>query len=133
MFKVRKLNDNDYDHLLYWWKFWRFPPPPKECLPDNGTCGLMISKDGIDVGAGFIYFTNSAMAWIEFIVSNPEYKNKDRQQAIEVLIVELTEICRSKGCKVVFTSIKNENLINRFAAAGWVKGGVGTTEMVISL
>lgn len=132
MFKVRKLNKSDYDKLIGWWSWFRFPAPPQECLPDNGECGLMISKDGIDVGAGFIYFTNSAMAWIEFIVSNPEYKNKDRQQAIEVLIVELTEICRSKGCKVVFTSIKNENLINRFATAGWVKGGVGTTEMVIS-
>lgn len=133
MFKVRKLNNKDYDKLVEWWNWFRFPVPSRECLPDNGECGLMISKDGIEIGAGFIYFTNSSMAWIEFIVSNPKYKNKDRQLAIETLIVELTEICRSKGCKVIFTSIKNENLINRFTAAGWAKGSIGTTEMVFKL
>lgn len=133
MFKARLLNDNDYQQLLGWWKFWRFGAPPKECLPEDGRCGLMITKDGIDICAGFIYFTNSKIAWIEFIVSNPEYKAKDRQNAIEILITELSNIIRNRNCHIVFTSLKNENLINRFESCGFTKGSSGTTEMVLNV
>lgn len=133
MFKARLLKENDYEQLVDWWKFWRFPAPPKECLPDNGTCGLMITKDGIDICAGFIYFTNSKIAWIEFIVSNPDYKAKDRQNAIEILITELSNIISNKDYHIIFTSLKNENLINRFESCGFVKGTGGSTEMVLKV
>lgn len=133
MFKVRQLKESDYDQLLKWWAWFRFPAPPKECLPENGTCGLMITKDGIDICAGFIYFTNSKIAWIEFIVSNPEYKAKDRQNAIDILITELSNIIRNRNFHIIFTSLKNENLINRFTSCGFTKGSSGTTEMVLNV
>lgn len=130
MFDIRLLNENDYDELLKWWKWFRFPAPAREFLPEQGKGGIMVSKDGVNICAGFIYFTNSSIAWIEFIVSNPEYKDSDRKEAIELLISELTEICRVKGYKVAFTSIKNENLINRFSSSGFIKASTNTTEMM---
>lgn len=133
MFKIRILEDNDYSTLLNWWNFWRFPAPAKDLLPEEGRGGLMVYKDGIEICAGYLFFTNSKIAWLEFIVSNPEYKEKDRKEAICFLINELTFIAKSKGFKVVFTSIKNENLINRFKECGYVIGSENTKELIIQL
>lgn len=133
MFKVRQLKESDYDQLLKWWSWWNFTAPPKECLPQNGTCGLMITKDGIDICAGFIYFTNSKIAWIEFIVSNPEYRDKDRREAIETLIIELSNIIRNKKFHVVFTTLVKKSLMDRFETCGFVKGDTGSTQMILNV
>lgn len=61
MFSARVLKEEDYTELISWWKFWRFPAPAQEMLPNNGTCGIMLSKEGINICAGFIYYTNSKM------------------------------------------------------------------------
>ncbi len=123
MFKARILTEDDYDMLSPWYKWHRFPQPPKDCLPNNGLGGIMITKDGIDIVAGYLYFTNSKMTWLEFIVSNPKYKENDRKEAIEFLINELSEIAKSKGFSVVFTSVKKEGLINRYLACGFTDAG----------
>jgi hypothetical protein len=131
MFGIRELTENDYDMLLDWWKWFRFPAPPKVCLPDNGTGGIMVMKEGVPVCAGFVYYTNSRMCWIEYIVSNPEYKNKDRKEAIRFLIKELCKMAKEQGFLAAFTSVKNQNLINHYADCGFAKGGKAE-EMVIA-
>jgi hypothetical protein len=134
MFKIRLLTDNDFNTLTKWWNFWKFPVPKKEYLPDEGRGGIMVYEDGIEICAGYLFFTNSKMAWLEFIVSNHEYKEKDKKkEAICFLINELTQIAKSKGFKIIFTSIKNENLINRFIECGYVIGSENTKELIIKL
>jgi hypothetical protein len=133
MFNVRMLTDDDFPKLIEYWKFWRFPAPKKEYLPDEGRGGIMVHKDGINICAGYLFFTNSKIAWLEFIVSNHEYKENDRKEAICFLINELTHIAKSKGFKIVFTSIKNQNLINRFKECGYSVGTENTTELLIKL
>lgn len=128
--EVRYLDDRDYDVLASWWKDWRWTPPPKDMLPQNGRGGLMITKDGVDICAGFIYFTNSATAWVEFIVSNFQYKQKDRKDAIILLINALSEVAKENGCKYVYTSLKNQSLINYYAECGFQKGSDNCTEMI---
>lgn len=133
MFKIRLLTDEDYPTLVEYWEFWRFPAPKKEYLPDEGRGGIMVHKNGVNICAGYLFFTNSKMAWIEFIVSNPEYKEKDRKEAICFLINELNYIAKSKGFEIIFTSVKNENLINRFKECGYVIGSENTKELMIKL
>lgn len=133
MFKVRMLTDEDYETLCSWWKFWKFPAPPKDHLPMDGKGGYMVTKDGVNICAGFIFFTNSKMAWLEFIVSSNTYKEKDRPEAIQTVITELTDLARRKGFKTVFTSLKHESLINHYEQCGYIKGSKGTTEMIINL
>ena len=57
----RVLNENDWETLVSWWGAWPgWPEPPmRDFLPDNGTGGLMIEKNGIPIVAGFLYQTNS--------------------------------------------------------------------------
>lgn len=130
-FSWRTLNESDYDDtLVKWWKDWRWTPPPRDMLPQDGVCGIMVSKGNIDVCAGFIYLTNSKTAWVEYIISNFEYKEKDRKEAIELLIETLSLIAKDKGCKYIYTSLKNELLIKGYERCGYVKGSTNCTEMI---
>jgi hypothetical protein len=130
-FNIRLLNDSDYeDTLIGWWEDWKWTAPPKESLPNNGLGGFMISKGEVDVCAGFAYFTNSNLAWCEFIVSNKKYKDKDRNDAIELLINTIVEACKNAGYKTIFTSVSNQNLINKYQNCGFIKTQEGATEMI---
>lgn len=133
MFKVRLLLEEDYVELCKWWQENRFPVPSQDMLPDNGACGVMVYKDEINVAAGFLYFTNSKITWIEFIVANFQYKNKDRAEAIQMVIENLTEIARRKGFKAVFSSLKKDTLMKHFEACGYSKGSCNASEMIIVL
>jgi hypothetical protein len=58
-------------------------------LPEDGRGGILVSKNGYQF-AGF-FSNNSKIAWIEYLVSNPEYREEDRQQAIQRVIYELCD------------------------------------------
>lgn len=124
------LTDDDYPVLCGYWRWHRFPAPYKDCLPEDGKGGLMVMKNGVNICAGFLYLTNSRLSWLEFIVSNPDYREKDRAEAIQCLIYELTYLAKRQGCRGVFTSVKNQNLIKHYEACGYVNNGKGTIEMV---
>jgi hypothetical protein len=130
--EVRLLNGNDYETLSSWWRDWRWtPPPPADMLPENGTGGVMVSKDGVEICAGFVYFTNSKAAWIEFIVSNFQYKENDRHEALEFLINVLIELVKDAGdFKYIYTSLKSKSLIDRYSNCGFIKGDSNCQEMV---
>lgn len=129
MFSVRMLTEEDYPVLCDWWSVNRFPPPPQDCLPHNGAGGIMVSKEGIDICAGFIYFTNSKLVWLEYIVASFQYREKDRASALQFLINELSGIAERKGFKAVFSSIKNKSLIKHYEACNFSKNE-GTTEFI---
>lgn len=130
-FNIRILREEDYDNTLTgWWKDWNWTAPPKESLPNNGLGGFMISKGDVDICAGFVYFTNSNLAWCEFIISNKDYKDEDRNDAIEMLINNIADSSKEAGYKAIFTSVSNNNLINKYDNCGFVKTQEGTTEMI---
>lgn len=133
MFEIRLLTDNDYPTLLNWWIAGNFPPPPKDLLPEEGRGGIMVYKDNIEICAGYLFFTNSKMAWLEFVVANNLYREKDRKEAIRFLINELTQIAKSNGFKIIFTSVKHEGLKKHYIDCGYVVGSENTTELIIQL
>lgn len=129
--KARKLNNNDYNILKEWWGFWRFPAPSLLALPDYGLGGMMIQNDsGEDVACGFIYDTNSHVALIEFVVSNPKSSKKDREEGILKLLEELSLECERRDYKIIFSSLKHEGLINKYLQSGFGFGTRGTSELI---
>lgn len=133
-FSIRYLNENDYDLLCKWWEAWGWTIPPRDFLPENGCGGLMVEKDGVPIIAGFIYFTNSAVAWSEFIISDFNFKNKkDRKKSKEILIFELCELAKSKGSKYVYSVVKNQFLKKDYQDAGFTNGSVKVDEMFMLL
>ena len=119
-FTSRDLETSDWDVLVAWWTWWRWAIMPKDFLPDNGTGGIMIEKNGERVAAGFLYKTNSNVIILEWIVSNPNYKSKDRKLAIELLITEAENKTKQLGCKYMFSVCKNKHLIDTHKKLGWI-------------
>lgn len=118
----RKLQESDWETLQKWWDYWPgVKTPPRDFLPDNGTGGIMIEKNGMPIIAGFIYETNSCGAMVEWIISNPNYRGKKkRDEALEALIVSIEAIVESLGYKIMFTMISNKKIINLRKKFGWV-------------
>ena len=118
-FNARKLTEQDYKMLVSWWKWWRWSPPAITLLPDNGTGGLIIEKNNEPIVAGFLYFTNSEMVLLEWIISNPEYKQKDRKDTIEFLIKVSETLCKKQNKKHMFTIGRNKHLIDIHKKLDW--------------
>lgn len=109
---LRALKESDYEDMSSWWKWWRWPELSKDVLPMNGTGGLMVYKDDILIAAGFLYLTNSKVAWLDWIISNPEYRESDRKDALEVLIMGLEDVARSQGCNTIISITRSKSLMN---------------------
>lgn len=129
---IRELNETDYDDILVdWWLQWGWVPPQRDFLPNNGKGGIIIYDDETPVCAGFMYITNSKVAWVDWIISNKEYTKKpQRKDAIKLLVSALTEICKKSGSKYSYALIKNESLIGMYEELGYIKGDSYTAEMI---
>jgi len=129
---IRQLNENDYQEILVdWWNDWGWTPPEKDFLPDNGMGGYIVYDDQTPICAGFIYITNSRVAWVDWIISNKNYREKDkRREAIKILIDSLTNISKMSGSKYAYALIKNNSLIKTYEELGYIKGDSYTSEMI---
>jgi hypothetical protein len=129
------LEDKDYEVLCEYWTWWKFSIPPRNCLPNNGLGGIkIIDENGTIICAGFLYETNSGIAWLEFIVSNPAVKDKKLRHYAQIeLISMLTIEAEEKGFSAVFASITNENLIKKYIEVGYTKNPINSTELTIAL
>jgi len=131
-FNIRKLNASDYEYILVkWWKDWKWTPPPKDFLPENGEGGFIVYDDDVPVCAGYIYITNSSVGWCDWIISNFEYKDKDnRKKALLELVKTLTYTLELSNCKYAYALIKSNSLIECYKDNGYIEGDKYTKEMI---
>jgi len=132
---IRQLNDTDYDNtLLNWWTDWGWKAPEKDFLPNNGEGGLIVYDGEEPICAGFIYMTNSSVAWVDWIISNKEYRKKPhRKEALRELIKALTNVAKDAGSKYSYALIKNKGLIEIYESLQYTKGDSYTSEMIKAL
>jgi len=117
---IRMLKDSDWNTLVEWWDAWpEWTAPSKDFLPDNGKGGFMVEKNNQPIVAGFLYTTNSKAALLEWIVSNPKYREDDRKEAIELLIEGAENVCIKQGIKYVFSIGRTKQLINTHKKLGY--------------
>ena len=130
--EIRPLYDTDYEEILVeWWKQWNWEAPAKDFLPDDGKGGMIVYDGDTPICAGFIYITNSKVAWVDWIISNKEYRVKDkRKEAIRMLIESLSNVCKQTGNKYGYALIKNQALVQVYKDLGWSKGDGYTSEMI---
>lgn len=115
-FKWRFVELEDYNNiLLKWWKDWEWTAPPTHALPK----GIIISKDGIDLYAGFLYPTGTSIGWLEWIVSNKEAPVELKKGALDRLIDIITILAKEKGILMLFTSTVMPTLKNSFEKSGF--------------
>ncbi len=128
---IRPLNENDYDGILNgWWQDWGWEPPQKDFLPDDGMGGVIVLDEDEPVCAGFMYTTNSKVAWVDWIISSKTYRKPERKEAILLLVDTLTNICRNTGHKYVYALIKHQSVIGAYEKLGYIKGDGYTSEMI---
>ena len=107
----RPLVEEDYETICKWWKWWRWPIIPREILPDEGKSGFMVEKNKQPIVSCFLYITNSKGAMLEWVVSNPDYRQQDRKKAIELLITSVETTCKHMGFKFLFSIGRSSHLI----------------------
>jgi hypothetical protein len=116
---TRALQESDWETLQEWWVKWNWPTVTKEMLPLNGCGGLIVYKGDIPIVAGFLYLTNSNIAWMEWIISNKDYKDNDRKEALKTLVLELENIALNVGKDIIFSVSKSKSLINIHKELGY--------------
>ena len=128
---LRRLKKSDYSTLCKWWNDWGMESMPQELLPENGTGGIMVLNKKEPVCAGFVYTTNSKIAWISWIVSSKTYNKKNRKEAINLLLTSLVNMCESTGIKLIY-GINNSNrfLTKKFIDIGFIKTKDKMTELI---
>jgi hypothetical protein len=117
LIRVLKL-DEDLPKLQGWWKARKFPPANPEFLPPTG---VMVSVNGVDTCAGFLFKSDANAAIIGNIVSNPEAPGKDRNEALDLLIATLAGIAKNDGFGMVCCSTNLPRLMDRFQSHGFIK------------
>jgi len=128
---IRRLEDSDWDTLVSWWDAWPdWVALPRDFLPDNGKGGFMVEKNNTPIIAGFLYTTNSKVVLLEWIISNPDYKEIDRQDAIELLINGAENVSKESGYKYMFSIVRNKHLIETHKKLNWKVDSKSSHELV---
>ena len=98
------LKPTDYEDILVeWWHDWNWTPPLKDFLPEDGTGGLIVWDKNMPICAGFVYTTNSRVAWIDWIISNKKYKDRPkRKEALKLLVLNLESLCKKADAKFAY-------------------------------
>ena len=127
---TRTLTESDYEILSDWWKAWGWPVMAKDMLPDDGTGGIMIENEGENIVAGFLYWSNSKMVWLDWIISNPNADKKIRKQAIELLILTAEQMVKEAGSKYMMSISRSNSLLKIHEKIGWSIDKTPSHEMI---
>ena len=127
---TRTLTESDYEILSDWWKAWGWPVMAKDMLPDNGTGGIMVENEGENVVAGFLYWSNSKLVWLDWIISNPNADKKIRKQAIEMLILTAEQMVKDAGSKYIMSISRSNSLLKIHEKIGWSIDKTPSHEMI---
>jgi hypothetical protein len=120
----RSFKEGDYETCCEWWKFWWSPhnaePIRRGFLPKDERC-YIIEKDGIPVASTFLILSYDipAVAWTTYLVSNPEYKEKDRRYLIETLVKNVENEAEKYGVLQLFTVCGDTHMSNIHRDLGW--------------
>lgn len=117
--KLRSLQESDWEVLLSWWKAWGWPDIEKDLMPLDGLGGLIVEKQGKPIAAGFLYLTNSKVAWTEWIISDPEYREEDRKKCLGMVVEGLENVAISAGYKIILSIGRNKGLLSIHKELGY--------------
>ena len=127
---TRTLTESDYEILSDWWKAWGWPVMAKDMLPDNGTGGIMVENKGENIVAGFLYWSNSKLVWLDWIISNPKVSRDVRQEAIKKLILTAESMTKKAGSKYMMSISRSNSLLKTHKQMGWSVDKTPSHEMI---
>jgi hypothetical protein len=117
----------DYACIKRWWAAHKWQSVPVPMLPKTG---LVAEASDKPLAAGFIYSTDSGIAWLEWIVSDPQSDKLVRNKALNALIDALVKLAGERGFKAVFTSSNHPKLMERYQELGFAATDQGVTHFL---
>jgi len=113
--EYRYYTPTDYLMLKTWWESWGWDAIPEVALPKTG---IIVSNNGEDVTAGFIYKTDSCVCWAENYISSKTASKEARQGAVEFLIDKMMVEAKEQGFIVMMSSVQHKGLVSKLVNAG---------------
>jgi len=120
-YDIRSITVNDYPELTKWWKLYEadgIVVPKSSLLPEKGLGGFVVEKDGAVIASAFLYFTNSALGYVDYLIADPSYREDDRQNILLELASYVTAIAVKAGCETVWAMTSNKKLVNMAEKSG---------------
>ena len=120
----RSFEKGDYEIVCEWWKWWwgSFGAEPirRGFLPKDKRC-YIIEKDTIPVASTFLILSYDipAVAWTTYLVSNPDYREKDRRELIETLVKNVEKEAERYGVLQLFTVCGDKHISDIHRNLGW--------------
>ena len=119
-----------YDELSQFWRDYGWCPPSEEVLPKKGFVAV---TNGKAVGASFVYLSESGMAFMDWVIADPNASALSRGKAVYKTVEACQEYARSQGKKVLYTVTANAALLGTYEAMGFEKMETEATTMAMSL
>jgi hypothetical protein len=122
--------DRDYEEVCAWWIDYKWEPVPLDHL---AKIGLLAINEEKKIAAAWLYQTETAFAWFEFLITNPNIEWKEKKPAIEKLMTEALRLAARCGHKTVFTSLNHPGLIKLYQKLGFKIGDTNVTQLMMRL
>jgi hypothetical protein len=110
---IRKFDkEKDYLQMCSWYKAHAKPSPYITSLSTNG---FIVEN----ICMGFLYSTDSDIAFIEGYISNPDCNRKDRKEALDILSNRLLDEAKALGFKKVLSFSNRPSVKSRMKKYGY--------------
>jgi len=156
MLRVRKLQDSDWGFLPEWWRLhgqghegksdWIKGEEWREFLPGAfdvggyeekraGLGGFLVCEDKHPIAAMWLNLTNSQVASPTSVVSDPSYRDKNRKEALQLLVNFTTNFAKELGYKYSFgwAQPHPHGMLDYYVEAGYKKWNNPTYELIKKL
>ena len=109
---IRKIEEKDYEFINKWWQEVQLDTISREILPMNGLGGLIIEKEK-PIAVSYLYLTNSKVAYVDNLIVNPSYNNKDRFKVVSTLIEACARLAKQTGCIDIWAMSNSRGVLQR--------------------
>lgn len=109
---IRKYEDSDYNELQSW-QYARGLNMPDQIYLSN--MGFIIPNKA----SGFLFTTNSSIAHLEMIMSNPNINKEDRDIAINKIVELAIFTAKALGYKVITSTTQIDAIVERAKQYGF--------------
>lgn len=125
----RRAMQSDYADLCSWWKGHGWEPVPMELLPS----GWIVEEGEKKLCAGFLFIaSNAPVAYLEYVVSNPENTPKESHKAIDYLLGEICTFAKYSTIKAMFAKLTVRGLEKMYNRHGFASGDTSIKDMIWS-
>lgn len=116
---VSRVDVEKFRTVCHWWESHGFPIMLWDKMPG---IGLYVSDDdGRGICAAWLYRSDTWLAWLEYVVRNPEQPKDVTDPALDLVINELAKLAKELGFGILLTCTNKDSLGTRFERNAFTK------------